>query len=185
MLRASPGWGCWQWPRACPLPRWRARRRRQRQRPTRSLIWARSGWGKVPGNGLNATGQATGLSDLPSTYTYSCGYPVRTCTAHPYHAFLYSSGKMTDLGTLGGHNSLGKCDQSLGPGGRGPTLSTGSSARPCGPGRELRRGRPGGPGRVDQRRDRDQRLRPGGRRVGHQRQRAALPVQQRHGHRAD
>ena len=65
------------------------------------------GLGESSGYGVNATGQATGLSDLPSTYTYSCGYPVRTCTAHPYHAFLYSSGKMTDLGTLGGHNSLG------------------------------------------------------------------------------
>ena len=59
------------------------------------------GLGESSGYGVNATGQATGLSDLPSTYTYSCGYPVRTCTAHPYHAFLYSSGKMTDLGSVG------------------------------------------------------------------------------------
>jgi probable HAF family extracellular repeat protein len=46
-------------------------------------------------------------SYLSATYKYSCGYPVTTCTAHPYHAFLYSNGNMTDLGTLGGHLSQG------------------------------------------------------------------------------
>jgi probable HAF family extracellular repeat protein len=65
------------------------------------------GLGDSDGYGINATGQVTGLSFLPATYTYSCGYPVRTCTAHPYHAFLYSKGQMTDLGTLGGHLSQG------------------------------------------------------------------------------
>jgi probable HAF family extracellular repeat protein len=65
------------------------------------------GLGESFGYGVNATGQATGLSYLSTTYTYSCGYPVRTCTAHPYHAFSYSNGQMTDLGTLGGHLSQG------------------------------------------------------------------------------
>ena len=57
--------------------------------------------------GINATGQVTGLSYLSKTFTYSCGYPVRTCTAHLSHAFLYGNGTMTDLGTLGGHDSQG------------------------------------------------------------------------------
>jgi uncharacterized membrane protein len=65
------------------------------------------GLGESFGYGVNATGQATGLSYLSSTNTHSCGYPVKSCTAHPYHAFLYSSGQMTDLGTLGGHLSQG------------------------------------------------------------------------------
>jgi probable HAF family extracellular repeat protein len=65
------------------------------------------GLAESDGYGINATGQVTGLSYLSTTYTYSCGYPVRTCTAHPFHAFLYSNGQMTDLGPLGGHTSLG------------------------------------------------------------------------------
>lgn len=65
------------------------------------------GLGESFGYGINATGQVTGLSYLSTTFKYSCGYPVTTCTAHPYHAFLYSSATMTDLGTLGGHDSQG------------------------------------------------------------------------------
>src|SRR6267154_53409 len=57
------------------------------------------GFGESDPSAINATGQVTGLSYLSSTYKFSCGYPVRTCTAHPYHAFLYSNGTMTDLGT--------------------------------------------------------------------------------------
>jgi probable HAF family extracellular repeat protein len=62
------------------------------------------------GYGINATGQVTGLSSLSTTYTVPCppSYPSTTkCTAHPAHAFLYSNATMTDLGTLGGHNSQG------------------------------------------------------------------------------
>jgi len=66
------------------------------------------GQGESFGYGINTTGQATGLSYLSTTYKYSCGYPVRTCTAHPGHAFLYANGTMKDLGTLGGHNSQGE-----------------------------------------------------------------------------
>src|SRR5260370_38355613 len=65
------------------------------------------GLGESFGYGINATGQATGLSYLSTTYKYSGGYPITTCTAHPYHAFLYSNGNMTELGPLGGHNSQG------------------------------------------------------------------------------
>lgn len=60
--------------------------------------------------GINATGQVTGYSYLSTTYTVPCplDYPGTKCTAHPYHAFLYSNGTMTDLGTLSGHNSIGE-----------------------------------------------------------------------------
>ena len=66
------------------------------------------GLGVSYGYGINATGQATGASFLSTTYTVPCTYPSPTkCVRHPHHAFLSSSGKMTDLGTLGGHNSQG------------------------------------------------------------------------------
>jgi hypothetical protein len=69
------------------------------------------GLGESSGYGINATG----LSYLSTTYKYSCGYPVTTCTAHPYHAFLSSNGTMTDLGTLGGHDSQGNAVNLSGP----------------------------------------------------------------------
>jgi probable HAF family extracellular repeat protein len=66
------------------------------------------GGGQSIPSAINATGQATGYSSLSTTYTISCGgYPPRTCQVHPRHAFLYANGTMTDLGTLGGHNSQG------------------------------------------------------------------------------
>ena len=65
------------------------------------------GFGESDPSALNATGQVTGLSYLSKTFTYPCGYPVRTCTAHLSHAFLYGNGTMTDLGTLGGNDSQG------------------------------------------------------------------------------
>lgn len=37
---------------------------------------------------------------MSTTYQYSCGYPIRTCTAHPYHAFLYSNGTITNPGNF-------------------------------------------------------------------------------------
>lgn len=48
--------------------------------------------GGVIGNGINNAGQITGLSDTSSGAT---------------HAFLYTNGQRTDLGTLGGHISEG------------------------------------------------------------------------------
>ena len=65
------------------------------------------GFGESDPSAVNATGQVTGLSYLSKTFTYPCGYPVRTCTAHLSHAFLYGNGTMTDLGTLGGNDSQG------------------------------------------------------------------------------
>lgn len=68
------------------------------------------GLGQSFPSGINATGQVTGYSYLSATYTVPCppDYPGTKCTAHPYHAFLYSNGTMTDLGTLSGHNSIGE-----------------------------------------------------------------------------
>jgi probable HAF family extracellular repeat protein len=61
------------------------------------------------GGGLNAAGQVSGVSALTETLPASdCPpkYGVRKpCVVHPEHAFLYSGGVMTDLGTLGGTNS--------------------------------------------------------------------------------
>jgi probable HAF family extracellular repeat protein len=52
-----------------------------------------------------ANGQVTGFSYTSTTVTFTCpGHykPPRTCSFHPQHAFLYSNGTMTDLGSLGG-----------------------------------------------------------------------------------
>jgi len=63
------------------------------------------GYGVSDPSAINASGQVTGLSHLSTSITYSCPThynPKRTCVYHPGHAFLYSNGTMTDLGTLGG-----------------------------------------------------------------------------------
>jgi probable HAF family extracellular repeat protein len=99
------------------------------------------GLGESVPYGINANGQVTGLSYLSSTYKFSCGYPIRTCTAHPYHAFLYGNGTMTDLGTLGGTNSQGNAVNLSGQvagvantnkGGTDATLWTGKKATDLG-----------------------------------------------------
>ena len=65
------------------------------------------GLGSGP-KGINAAGEVTGLSYLstlvptPSCRPYGNHKPV--CTEHPYHAFVWSNGTMTDLGTLGSGN---------------------------------------------------------------------------------
>jgi probable HAF family extracellular repeat protein len=54
---------------------------------------------------INASGQVAGFSDTSTTVTFPCpGHykPPRTCSSHPQHAFLWSNGTMTDLGSLGG-----------------------------------------------------------------------------------
>jgi len=54
---------------------------------------------------INASGQVAGFSDTSTTITFPCpGHykPPRTCSSHPQHAFLWSNGTMTDLGSLGG-----------------------------------------------------------------------------------
>ena len=107
MLHALSGWRCWQRPRACRPTAAVAAPAAEAATTYTVTDMGSLGLAESDGYGINATGQVTGLSFLPTTYTYSCGYPVRSCTAHPYHAFLYSNGQMTDLGTLGGHTSQG------------------------------------------------------------------------------
>ena len=63
------------------------------------------GDGITHGLAINASGQVTGDSVLAKEVTVPCppqqyGGP-KTCFTHPDHAFLWSSGTMTDLGTLG------------------------------------------------------------------------------------
>jgi probable HAF family extracellular repeat protein len=52
---------------------------------------------------INASGQVTGFSETSTTITFPCPThynPRRTCSSHPAHAFVYSNGTMTNLGTL-------------------------------------------------------------------------------------
>src|SRR6266446_251670 len=71
------------------------------------------GYGVSDGYGINANGQVTGASYTGATIPTSgccanCYSNHRTpCVAHIYHAFLYSNGTMSDLGTLGGNYSQG------------------------------------------------------------------------------
>lgn len=66
------------------------------------------GYISTTGTGLNATGQSTGTASLPGTFvTTGCPPKHRPCLAHPAHAYLYSGGDITDLGTPGGNYSAG------------------------------------------------------------------------------
>ena len=60
---------------------------------------------------INAIGQVTGYSYLSTEFQVPCpprGYDQqKKCFEHPYHAFVWSNGAMTDLGTLGGNFSQG------------------------------------------------------------------------------
>jgi len=61
------------------------------------------GYNTTVGYGINANGQIVGRSYLQQTVPVTQGCPPRhKCFAHVYHAFLWSNGTMTDLGTLGG-----------------------------------------------------------------------------------
>jgi uncharacterized membrane protein len=96
------------------------------------------GFGESFPYGINANGQVTGYSVLSTTYQIPCppDYPsTKKCTAHPYHAFLYSDGQMTDLGTLSGHNSQGNEINLSGQVAGASNTSKGAPTRPCGPGR--------------------------------------------------
>ena len=62
------------------------------------------GFGLTVPSAVNASGQATGYSNLATAIPYTCpGHykPPRTCYYHAERAFLWSNGTMTDLGTLG------------------------------------------------------------------------------------
>ena len=67
------------------------------------------GGGSTAGAALNNNGQVTGQSDTAATITFICGPPKHRhmCTEHLAHAFVWSNGTMTDLGTLGGNFSAG------------------------------------------------------------------------------
>ena len=70
------------------------------------------GFGESHGLATNAVGQVTGYSYTSKAFQVTCppqkyGRP-KQCFEHPYHAFLWSNGTMTDLGTFGGHFSEGR-----------------------------------------------------------------------------
>ena len=65
--------------------------------------------------GINGTGQVSGTSPLATTVPATgCPPKHRPCTTHPQHAFLYSGGKITDLGTLAGNFSYGEAINTAG-----------------------------------------------------------------------
>jgi probable HAF family extracellular repeat protein len=68
------------------------------------------GGGGTEGLAINASGQMTGFSLLPEVQVpcppQQYGQPKK-CFTKPEHAFLWSAGTMTDLGTLGGLDSQG------------------------------------------------------------------------------
>jgi probable HAF family extracellular repeat protein len=69
------------------------------------------GGGGTEGRAINASGQVTGSSVLSKEIQVPCppqkyGQP-KQCFTKPDHAFLWSAGTMTDLGTLGGLDSGG------------------------------------------------------------------------------
>jgi probable HAF family extracellular repeat protein len=72
------------------------------------------GYGVTRGLAINDNGQVTGYSYTGKTITLkTCcggcypGGPHTPCVEHLYHAFVWSNGTMTDLGTLGGNFSQG------------------------------------------------------------------------------
>ena len=69
------------------------------------------GGGFTDATAINASGQVTGYSDTAKEIQVSCppaqyGQPKK-CFEPIQHAFLFSNGTMTDLGTLGGTDSEG------------------------------------------------------------------------------
>jgi len=60
------------------------------------------GYNTTVAYGINASGQIAGRSYLQQTVPTTGCPPRHKCFAHVYHAFLWSNGTMTDLGTLGG-----------------------------------------------------------------------------------
>jgi probable HAF family extracellular repeat protein len=75
------------------------------------------GYGVTHGLAINNNGQVTGYSYLGTAIQIPCPphkYGPKVCFTHPYHAFVWSNGTMTDLGTLGGRDSRGNAINDLG-----------------------------------------------------------------------
>ena len=64
--------------------------------------------------GINASGEVVGRSALATKVATTGCPPRRPCFTYPEHAYLYSAGTMTDLGTLGGIFSWGTAINSAG-----------------------------------------------------------------------
>jgi probable HAF family extracellular repeat protein len=88
------------------------------------------GYGTTYATAINATGQITGESYLGSEVQVPCAtrHDKPPCFTHPGHAFLWSSGTMTDLGTLGGLDSSGNAINDLGEVAGSSGTASGSSA---------------------------------------------------------
>ena len=110
----------------------------------------------------------TGYSYLSTLVPTPACPPVygnkKTCVEHPWHAFLYSNGQMTDLGTVGGGDfSAGSAINRSGwVAGGSATNNGGSDAFLWNGKKMIDLGSQAPPERVRQRGERDQRLRPGG-----------------------
>jgi uncharacterized membrane protein len=73
------------------------------------------GFGTTYASAINVSGQITGESYLGTPVTVPCRPRQRPpCRTFPGHAFLWSNGTMTDLGTLGGLDSQGNAINDLG-----------------------------------------------------------------------
>ena len=99
------------------------------------------GAGGTVAAGINATGEVTGYSTLSTEVpTPVCPPPYNnkpsTCKEHPWHAFSYSNGQMTDLGTVGGGDFSG-CSAINRSGwvAGGSSPNRGATTRSCGTGR--------------------------------------------------
>ena len=82
------------------------------------------GGGYSEGDGINGSGQVAGRSSNGEKIPVHC--PRHPCTESVIHAFTYSAGTITDLGTLGGKFSYGQAINSAGDVAGYAPLSTGS-----------------------------------------------------------